>query len=311
MFIYGSGMPTDSHPLAGQVALVAGATRGCGRAIATELGALGATVYGSGRSTRSGRSPMDRPETIEDTAELVTAAGGEGIAVRCDHTDPDDVRALVGRIRNDHARLDILVNDVWGGDPFIQWGKPLWEHSLDAMLAVLRNGIETHLITNRFAIPLVLEGAGGLVVEVSDGKYDVPYRANVTYDLIKTAIVRMGQALAHELQPHGVTALTVTPGYLRSESMLDHFGVTEQTWREAAERVPYFSHSETPHLLGRGIAALAADPDRDRFTGQCLGSWDLMRTYDLMDADGTRPDWGAVDLQARQETLANGMPAPA
>ncbi|MDQ7910979.1 SDR family oxidoreductase [Phytohabitans sp. ZYX-F-186] len=305
-------MPTDDHPLAGRVALVAGSTRGCGRAIAIELGALGATVYGSGRSTRAGRSPMNRPETIEDTAELVTAAGGEGIAVRCDHTDADDVRALVGRIRSDHARLDILVNDVWGGDPFVQWDEPLWEHPIDATLGVLRNGVETHLITNHFAIPLMLEGAAdGLVVEVGDGKYDVPYRGNMPYDLVKTAVARMGQTLAHDLGPHGVTALTVTPGYLRSESMLDYFGVTEQTWREAAERVPFFDHSETPHLLGRGIAALAADAERHRFAGQCLGSWDLMRAYDLVDADGSRPDWGAVDLEARLQTLASGMPAPA
>jgi NAD(P)-dependent dehydrogenase (short-subunit alcohol dehydrogenase family) len=304
-------MLTPDRPLTGRVALVAGATRGCGRAIAIELGALGATVYGTGRSTRAERSPINRAETIEDTAELVTAAGGEGVAVRCDHADADEVAALVGRIRSDHARLDILVNDVWGGDPFVHWGKSLWEHPLDATLAVLRNGIETHLITSHFAIPLMLEGTGGLVVEVGDGKRDVPYRANMPYDLVKTAVVRMGEALAHELQPHGVTALTVTPGYLRSESMLDHFGVTEETWREAAERIPYFSHSETPHLLGRGIAALAADPDRQRFAGQSLGSWDLMRAYDLADTDGTRPDWGAVDLEARRETLTTGIPDPA
>ncbi|HWM11020.1 MAG TPA: SDR family oxidoreductase [Solirubrobacteraceae bacterium] len=304
-------MPTDDHPLAGRVALVAGATRGCGRAIAIELGALGATVYGSGRSTRSGRSPMDRPETIEDTAELVTAAGGEGIAVRCDHADAEAVAALVERIRGDHGRLDILVNDVWGGDPFVEWGKPVWKHPLDATLGVLRNGVETHLITSHIAIPLMLEGTGGLVVEVGDGKRDVPYRTNMPYDLVKTAVVRMGEALAHELRPHGVTALSVTPGWLRSESMLDHYGVTEETWREAAERLPFFDHSETPHLLGRGIAALAADPGRDRFAGQCLGSWDLMRIYDLMDADGARPDWGAVDLEARREMLTSGLPDPA
>jgi NAD(P)-dependent dehydrogenase (short-subunit alcohol dehydrogenase family) len=308
MFVYTGVMPTENHPLAGRVALVAGATRGCGRAIAVELGALGATVYGSGRSTRAGRSPMNRAETIDDTAELVTAAGGEGIAVRCDHTDADDVGALVARVRNDHGRLDILVNDVWGGDPFVEWGKSLWEHPLDATLGVLRNGIETHLITSNLAIPLMLDGTGGLVVEVGDGKYDVPYRTNMPYDLVKTAVARMGTGLAHELRPHGVTALTVTPGFLRSESMLDNFGVTEQTWREAAERVPYFDHSETPHLLGRGIAALAADPDRARFAGRTLGSWDLMHVYDLVDADGGRPDWGAVDRAARQETLADGMP---
>jgi NAD(P)-dependent dehydrogenase (short-subunit alcohol dehydrogenase family) len=304
-------MPTQDHPLAGRVALVAGATRGCGRATAIELGALGATIYGSGRSTRSARSPMDRPETIEDTAELVAAAGGEGIAVRCDHTDAADVAVLVERIRSDHGRLDVLINDVWGGDPFVQWDKSLWEHPLDATLGVLRNGIETHLITSHLAIPLMLEGTGGLVVEVGDGKRDVPYRGNMPYDIVKTAVARMGEALAHELQPHGVTALAVTPGWLRSESMLDYFSVTEETWREAAERVPYFGHSETPHLLGRGIAALAADPDRDRFAGQCLGSWELMRHYGFTDADGERPDWGAVDLEARRETLVSGMPDPA
>lgn len=303
-------MVSEQRPLAGKVALVAGATRGCGRVGAIELGALGATVYGTGRSTRSGRSPMNRPETIEDTAELVTAAGGEGVAVRCDHTDANDVAALVDRIRNDHGRLDILVNDIWGGDPFLQFDKPVWEHPLDATLGVLRNGIETHLITSHFAIPLMLEGAGGLVVEVGDGKGDVPYRANMAYDLVKAAVVRMGIGLAHELKPHGVTALTVTPGWLRSESMLDYFSVTEDSWRERAESVPYFEHSETPHLLGRGIAAMAADPDHDRFAGQCLGSWELMREYDLQDTDGTRPDWGAVDLEARQLTLTSGMPAP-
>ncbi|WP_327582135.1 SDR family oxidoreductase [Nonomuraea sp. NBC_00507] len=300
----------NEQPLAGKVALVAGATRGCGRATAIELGALGATVYGTGRSTRSGRSPLDRPETIEDTAELVTAAGGEGVAVRCDHSDADDVMKLVDRIRDDHGRLDILVNDIWGGDPFLQFDKPLWEHPLDATLGVLRNGIETHLITSRFAIPLMLKGTGGLVVEVGDGKGEVPYRANMSYDLVKTAVVRMGLGLAHELTPYGVTALTVTPGYLRSESMLDHFSTTEDTWRERAKDVPYFEHSETPHLLARGIAALAADPDRERFAGLCLGSWELMREYDLRDTDGTRPDWGAVDLESRQLLLTSGMPAP-
>lgn len=295
-------------PLAGRVALVAGATRGCGRAIAVELGVLGVTVYGSGRSTRAARSPMNRPETIEETAERVTAAGGEGIAVRCDHADPVDVAALVARIDDDHGRLDVLVNDVWGGDPLVQWGRPLWEHPLDATLAVLRNGIETHLITSHLAIPLLLAGTEGLLVEVGDGKGDAPYRTNMPYDLVKSAVVRMGEGLAHELTPHGVTALSVTPGYLRSESMLEVFGVTEETWREAADRVRYFSHSETPHLLGRGIAALAADPDRGRFAGQCLGSWDLMRNYDLTDVDGARPDWGAVDREARASMITDGFP---
>jgi NAD(P)-dependent dehydrogenase (short-subunit alcohol dehydrogenase family) len=296
-------------PLTGRVALVAGATRGCGRAIAVELGALGATVYGSGRSTRARRSVLNRPETIEETAERVSAAGGTGIAVRCDHSDPDEVAALVDRIRAGHGRLDVLVNDVWGGDHLVSWGKPVWEHPLDATLTLLRNGIETHVITSHFALPLVLESSDGLVVEVGDGKGDAPYRANLPYDLVKAGVVRLGQALAAELAPHGVTALSVTPGYLRSEMMLELYGVTEATWREAAARVPYFEHSETPYLLGRGVAALAADPDRSRFAGRCLGSWDLMREYGLTDADGTRPDWGAVDLEARESMLTDDHPA--
>ncbi len=297
-------------PLAGRVALVAGASRGCGRATAIELGALGATVYGTGRSTRAGRSPMDRPETIEDTAELVTAAGGEGVAVRCNHTDADEVAELIARIRRDHGRLDILVNDIWGGDPFIQWEKKLWEHPLDATIGVIRNGVESHLITSHFAIPLILEGTGGLVIEVGDGKGDVPYRGNLPYDLVKATVVRLGEALAYELKPHGITGVMVTPGWLRSEAMLDYFSVTEETWREAAERIPYFGSSETPHLLGRGIARLAADPERHRFSGQSLGSWDLMHLYGFEDKDGSRPDWGGVDLEARQATLSDGMPEP-
>ena len=302
-------MMASDQPLAGRVALVAGATRGCGRAIAIELGALGATVYGSGRSTRAGRSVMDRPETIEETAERVTAAGGEGIAVRCDHAVSADVEALTDRIRAEHGRLDVLVNDVWGGDHLVSWGKPVWEHPLDPMLTVVRNGIETHIITSHFAIPLVLESDGGLVLEVGDGKADAPYRTNLPYDHVKASVVRLGEALAWELAPHGVTALSVTPGYLRSEMMLEIYGVTEETWREAAERVPYFEHSETPHLLGRGVAALAADPERARFAGQSLGSWDLMHHYGFTDADGGRPDWGAVDRQAREQALSGGHPA--
>jgi len=301
-------MPTRDKPLADRIALVAGATRGCGRAIATELGALGATVYGSGRSTRAGRSVMNRPETVEDTAERVVAAGGVGIAVRCDHNDPDDVAALVDRIRAEHGRLDVLVNDVWGGDHLVSWGEAIWEHPLDATLTVVRNGVETHLITSHLAIPLVLESTNGLVVEVGDGKGDAPYRTNLPYDLVKSAVVRIAEGLAYELSPHAVTALSVTPGFLRSEMMLEEFGVTEETWRDAAARVPFFAHSETPHLLGRGVAALAADPDRFRFAGQCLGSWDLMHRYGFTDVDGARPDWGSVDLEARDDMLAGQHP---
>lgn len=294
--------------LKGRVAVVAGATRGCGRAIAVELGRLGATVYGTGRTTRQGRSPMRRPETIEETAEQVNAVGGVGIAVRCDHSDPDDVAALADLVRADHGHVDILVNDVWGGDPFVRWNQTIWEHPLQDTLRIVRNGVETHLITNHSLLPLVLSSRHGLVVEVGDGKGDVPYRTNVPYDLVKHAVVRLGVALAHELAPHGVTALAVTPGFLRSEAMLDTFGVTEETWRKAVPNVDFFEHSETPHLLAQGVAALAADEQRGRFSGQCLGSWDLMHEYDLSDLDGSRPDWGAVDAAARRKMLEEGFP---
>lgn len=301
---------SQSRLLAGRVALVAGATRGCGRAIAVELGALGATVYGSGRTTRDERSEMDRPETIEDTAELVDAAGGTGIAVRCDHAVGADVAALVDRIRAEHGRLDVLVNDVWGGDPFTRWVKGVWEHPLDDTLRIVRNGIETHLITAHHALPLLIETGDGLVVEVGDGKAGVPFRGVVAYDHVKEAVVRLGFSLAAELRPYGATALSVTPGFLRSEAMLEHFGVTEATWRDASDaHGGYFRYSETPHLLGRGVAALAADPDRARFAGQCLGSWDLMHTYDFTDADGERPDWGLVDAEARAADAEAALPA--
>lgn len=301
---------TTTLPLTGKVALVAGATRGCGRAIALELGALGATVYCSGRSTREQRSEMNRPETIEDTAELVDAAGGTGIAVRCDHSQVAEVAALVDRIRADHGRLDILINDVWGGDPFTRWVKGVWEHPIEDTLRIVRNGIETHLITAHFALPLLIETGDGLVVEVGDGKAGSPFRGVVAYDHVKEAVVRLGFALSAELHPYGATALSVTPGFLRSESMLDHFGVTEATWRDAADAGGgYFRYSETPRLLGRGVAALAADPERARFAGQCLGSWDLMHTYGLSDVDGERPDWGAVDLEARQVNLEDAHPS--
>ncbi|MEE2057020.1 SDR family oxidoreductase [Rhodococcus artemisiae] len=297
-------------PLDGKVALVAGATRGCGRAIAVELGALGATVYCSGRSTREQRSEMNRPETIEDTAELVDAAGGTGIPVRCDHGQEVEVAALVDRIRTEHGRLDILINDVWGGDPFTRWVKGVWEHPIEDTLRIVRNGIETHLITAHFALPLLIETGGGLVVEVGDGKAGVPFRGVVAYDHVKEAVVRLGFSLSAELRPYGATALSVTPGFLRSESMLDHFGVTEATWRDAADsHGGYFRYSETPHLLGRGIAALAADPDRARFAGQCLGSWDLMHTYGVSDVDGERPDWGVVDQEARLADAEDALPS--
>ncbi|MEV6590071.1 SDR family oxidoreductase [Streptomyces acidicola] len=280
-------------PLEGKVALVAGATRGAGRGIAVELGAAGATVYVTGRSTRARRSEYDRPETIEDTADLVTAAGGHGIAVPTDHLDPDRVRALVDRIADEQGRLDVLVNDIWGGELLFAWDTPVWEHDLDKGLRLLRLAVETHAITLHHALPLLLRRPGGLVVEMTDGTAEYnrdTYRNSFFYDLAKSSVLRMGFSLGHELGPRGATAVALTPGWLRSEMMLETFGVTEDTWRDALEQVPHFCISETPHYVGRAVTALAADPDVARWNGESLSSGGLAQVYGFTDLDGSRPD---------------------
>jgi len=282
---------SPARPLAGRVALVAGATRGAGRGIAVELGVSGATVYVSGRSTRARRSDMDRPETIEDTAELVTAAGGTGLAVGCDHSDPAQVAALIEQVRHDQGRLDVLVNDVWGGDPLTEWGTPFWQLDLSQVRALWDRAVLTHLITSQHAVPLMLERRAGLVVEITD-RVGVHYRGNLAYDLVKTAVNRLALAQAEELRAHGITCLALTPGTLRSEAMLDGFGVTEANWRDAGARDPHFLASETPRYIGRAVAALAADTGVSSKTGQVLTSWDLGEEYDLHDVDGSRPHWG-------------------
>ncbi|MET7410178.1 SDR family oxidoreductase [Streptomyces parvulus] len=284
---------SPKSPLAGRVALVAGATRGAGRGIAVELGAAGATVYVTGRSTRARRSEYDRPETIEDTADLVTEAGGQGVAVPADHLDPEQVARLVDRVAREQGRLDILVNDIWGGENLFEWDSPVWEHDLDKGLRLLRLAVETHAITSHHALPLLLRGSGGLVVEVTDGTDEYNrenYRNSFFYDLAKTSVLRMAFALGHELAPHGATAVALTPGWLRSEIMLDHFGVAEENWRDALDRVPHFAISETPRYVGRAVAALAADPDVTRFNGRSLSSGGLAREYGFTDLDGSRPD---------------------
>jgi NAD(P)-dependent dehydrogenase (short-subunit alcohol dehydrogenase family) len=279
--------------LKNQVALVAGGTRGAGRGIATELGVAGATVYVTGRTTRAQRSPMNRPETIEETAELVSAAGGHGIAVRVDHSDPDQVDQLLARIEREHGgQLDILVNDVWGGDPLTEWSVPFWEHSLENGLALLRQAVETHIITSHRAAPLMVRRGRGLIVEVTDGIRE-DYRGSLFYDLAKASVIRLAKAQAAELEPHGITALALTPGFLRSESMLDHFGVTEDNWFEGARKDRHFVASETPRYIGRAVAALAADPNVNRWTGHALATWQLTYEYGFTDIDGRRPDWGA------------------
>lgn len=282
-----------SPNLDGVVALVAGATRGTGRGIAVELGAAGATVYCTGRTTREHRSEMGREETIDETAELVTRAGGKGIPLRVDHLVPERVRALAERIDRDHGRLDVLVNDIWGGDPLTEWNARVWEHNLDNGLRLLRLAVDTHVITSHFMLPLLIRRPGGLVVEVTDGtaEYNAThYRLNLFYDLAKAAVLRLAFAQAHELRPYGGTAVAITPGWLRSEMMLDHYGVTEENWRDALAKEPHFAISETPAFTGRAVVALAADPDRARWSGQSLSSGQLAQVYGFTDVDGSRPD---------------------
>jgi len=279
-------------PLAGRVALVAGATRGAGRGIAVQLGAAGATVYVTGRTTRLQRSEMNRPETIEETAELVDAAGGRGIAVQVDHLVPDQVRDLVARIDREQGRLHVLVNDIWGATT-MEWNKSVWESTLEIGLRTLRLAVDTHAITSHFAIPLLIRHPGGLVVEVTDGtdEYNATtYRVSFFYDLAKAAVNRMAFALAHELPPHGATALSLTPGWLRSEAMLDAYGVTEERWRDATRISPHFAISESPAYVGRAVAALAQDPDVSRWNGKSLSSGQLAKVYGFTDLDGSQPD---------------------
>jgi NAD(P)-dependent dehydrogenase (short-subunit alcohol dehydrogenase family) len=278
--------------LSGKVALVAGATRGAGRGIAVQLGAAGATVYVTGRTTRSSPSEMNRPETIEETAALVDRAGGSGIAVRVDHLVPDEVRGLVERIEREQGALHVLVNDIFGLTR-MEWNKTVWESDLEYGLHLLRLGIDTHAITSHFALPLMITQPGALVVEVNDGTTEynsTNYRVSFFYDLVKTVVNRMAFALGHELRPHRGTAVAVTPGWLRSEVMLEVYGVTEANWRDATAQQPHFAISETPAFVGRAVAALAADPDVSRWNGMSLSSGQLAKVYGFTDIDGSQPD---------------------
>jgi NAD(P)-dependent dehydrogenase (short-subunit alcohol dehydrogenase family) len=278
--------------LTGRVALVAGATRGAGRGIAVALGEAGAIVYCTGRSTRERRSEYDRPETIEQTAALVSAAGGTGIAVAVDHLEAGEVEALVQRIDAEQGELHVLVNDIWGGERMFEWNTPVWEHDLDKGLRLLRLAIDTHLITSHFALRLLIRQRGGLVVEVTDGTRDyndANYRNSTFYDLAKAAPIRLAFTLGEELAPHGCTAVALTPGWLRSEMMLEAFGVTEDNWRDAPQ--PHFAAiSESPRFVGRAVAALAADPQLERRNGGSFSSGGLAREFGFTDLDGSQPD---------------------
>ena len=280
------------QPLKGKVAVVAGATRGTGRGIAVELGAGGATVYCTGRSVRGQPATANRKETIEQTAEMVSERGGVGIPVRVDHLVPGEVQALFERVRNEQGgRLDLLVNDIWGGDAFTEWGKPFWEHSLENGLQIQKQAVDTHIITSHFGAPLMVARREGLIVEVTDG-IDPGYRGNLFYDLAKSCNIRLALDMAEDLRPHGVTALALTPGFLRSEAVLDHFGVTEANWREGAVKDPHFIASETPHYIGRAVVGLASDPNVASKSGQAFATWELAPEYGFSDLDGTQPNWG-------------------
>ncbi|GII64065.1 short-chain dehydrogenase [Sphaerisporangium krabiense] len=292
------------------MALVAGATRGAGRGIARELGAAGATVYVTGRSTRGSRSEMNRPETIEETAELINEAGGTAIPVQVDHLEAEQVRSLAERVDREQGRLDILVNDIWGGDGLMEWHAKLWEHDLGRGLRMLRLAVDTHLITGHFLLPLMIRRPGGLLVEVTDGTSDYNarhYRLSAFYYLAKESVNRLGYGLGEELRPYGCTAVALTPGWLRSERMLEVFGVTEENWRDGGARDPHFLISETPSFAGRAVAALAADPDVARWNGRSLSSGGLAQVYGFTDLDGSRPDaWRYLE-----EVVDGGEPADA
>ncbi|MBZ4323644.1 SDR family oxidoreductase [Streptomyces sp. SCA2-4] len=286
-------MNAGTRALEGKVALVAGATRGAGRAMAVELGRAGAVVYATGRTTRERRSEVGRAETIEETAELVTAAGGTGIAVPVDHLEIDQVKALVERVDREHGRLDVLVNDVWGGDHLLEFGTRVWDLKLERALRMLRLAQDAHLITSHCALPLLTRRRGGLVVEITDGTPEFNtdhYRENMVFDLAKFASARMAWALARELEEHGGTAVCLSPGFLRSEEMLEHFGVTEENWRDAVAKEPHFAIAESPTYLGRVVAALAGDPERGRWNGQARFGGELAAHYGVTDVDGSRPD---------------------
>ena len=276
--------------LKGKIALVTGATRGAGRGIACMLGELGATVYCTGRSVRGNPATGNRPETIEETAEMVNAYGGVGIPVQVDHTVGEQVKTLIERVKLEQGRLDVLVNDVWGGDELAE-SKPFWEHSLQKGLLMQQRAIHSHLITSHYAVPLMIKQKQGLVIEVTDGD-NFSYRGNLFYDLAKISVIRLAYGMAQELRSHNITALALTPGFLRSEAMLDHFGVTEENWQDAAKQDPHFIASETPFYIGRAVAALASDPNVFKKSGCILSTWNLAPEYGFTDTDGLQPNWG-------------------
>jgi NAD(P)-dependent dehydrogenase (short-subunit alcohol dehydrogenase family) len=299
-------MTSGGQALAGKVALVAGATRGAGRGIARALGEAGALVYCTGRSAVGHPKGLDRPETLDQTVALIEQAGGRAIAVRVDHTVEDEVAGLAARVRKDAGRIDVLVDSIWGADSMLAWGRPFWDVDLSQVRAYLDQTLVSHIITSRHLAPLMVEADRGLVVEVIDGHF-AGYRGNILYDLVKAALARLAYGMAMELARTGVTALSLSPGFLRSEAVLDHFGVREETWREAIAKDPYFAESESPWLVGRAAAALAADPDVRRKAGLIHFASDLAREYGFTDVDGRVPDFPRM-FDARVRAAASAPP---
>ncbi|HJR67434.1 MAG TPA: SDR family oxidoreductase [Gemmatimonadaceae bacterium] len=280
-------------PLSGRVAVVAGATRGAGRGIARALGEAGAIVYCTGRSVRGEPSPYARPETIEETAEMIVAAGGTAIAVRVDHTEEAQVEALFARVQREQKRLDVLVNSAAGEDPRMGGWEQFWKSDLSYLPEALRHAVVSHLITAKHGAPLMMKKRRGLIVEVTEGDFLVSGSGNIMRDLSKAGQKSLAMSFADALRSHGIASVAITPGFLRSEMMLQHFGVTEATWRDAGKKDPHFLQSESPLFVGRAVAALAQDPDVLSRSGDIYSSWELARDYGFVDADGSRPDWGA------------------
>ena len=299
---------SSSPPLAGRVAVVAGATRGAGRGIARALGEAGAIVYCTGRSVRGRLSPYGRPETIDETADMIAAAGGTAIAVQTDHAVEADVEALFARVDREQGRLDILADSVGGENPLMGQYGWFWTSDLTHGLAVFQQSLLSHIITAKHAARLMTRDRRGLIVEVTENDV-LSAGGNPLAQTVKFALKGLALSMAAELHPHGVAAIAITPGFLRSESMLQRFGVTEANWRDQGKKDKNFLESETPLFVGRAVAALAADPAIMKRTGQLLSSWEVAREFNLTDADGRRPDWGAhvIDFSRHPQALLDRL----
>jgi NAD(P)-dependent dehydrogenase (short-subunit alcohol dehydrogenase family) len=299
-------MTMEGARLDGQVALVAGATRGAGRGIARALGEAGALVYCTGRSAAGHTGGMGRPETIDQTVAMIEQAGGRAVAVRVDHTREEDVASLAARVRTEAGGLNVLVNSIWGADPQIDWGRRFWEIDLAKIHAYIDQTLISHVITSRHLAPLMVEANHGLIVEVIDGHF-AGYRGHLLYDLTKSSLSRLSYGMAMELARTHVTVLSLSPGFLRSEAVLDHFGVREDNWRDAVAKDPFFAESESPHFVGRAVVALAADPGVGRKAGRAYFAADLAREYGFMDIDGRVPDFPRL-FDAKVHEIASAPP---